>query len=81
MALLPRGTSLRVKLMLWVLGIFVLIQSMIGAAFWLYQRHTIRELFEQRLLERARSMEIAVEAQLPGLTTLELARIASQELG
>lgn len=76
-----RRISLRTRLTLWVVAIFVLIQFVTGLAFWAFQRHNARRVFEERLEERARSVALEISSQLPDLTPFELYAIARRELG
>ncbi len=76
-----RRISLRTRLTVWVVAVFMLIQLVISGGFWLYQRTAMRDLFERQLLERAQSMAQEVRARLPLLTRQELTAIAQQELG
>lgn len=73
-------SSLRTRLTLWVVAIFLLIQMLIGVGFWVYERATVDAIFEQRLLERAQMMAARVEDQMPGLTREQLTRVAQREL-
>jgi len=76
-----RRTSLRTRLTLWVVTIFVLIQLVTGVAFWAFNRANARRVFEERLLERAQSVAVEIASQLPDLTEWELVSIARRELG
>ena len=76
---LPPRISLRTRLTLWVMAIFVLIQIVIGAGFWFYQEHTTREVFRERLLERTTAMASDVRRLLPGITADELEAIALKQ--
>ena len=68
--------SLRLRLTVWVVAIFLLIQVVTGGVFWLYQRASIRQVFHERLRERAEYMALAVQARLPDLRQRELNELA-----
>lgn len=76
LASLPPRVSLRTRLTLWVMAIFVLIQIVIGAGFWFYQRHAVREMFRESLLHCAVDVAAAVRPRLPGITLEEFGEIA-----
>lgn len=76
-----RGRSLRARLTIWVMSIFLLIQLITGAGYWLYQRSASREMFERQLLERAQSMAEAIESEMPLMNAAKLNEIVSRELG
>lgn len=73
--------SLRMRLTLWVIAIFLFFEAAAGAAFWSWQHATIRNFYEERLLERGRSVASEVRSRLPGLSRIELLRIAQREMG
>lgn len=72
--------SLRVRLALWVVTIFVIIQGVTAAIFWLYQYSATVRVFDDRLLERARAMAMQVAPLLPMVEPAELEDIARGEL-
>lgn len=75
-----RTIRLRTRLTLWVLAVFVAIQLVTAAGFWYFQRRTIHEVFEQRLLERAKSIQDEVASRLPDLSPAQLVSISTQEM-
>ncbi len=78
-AILSR-VSLRVRLTVWVLIIFAVIQLTLGAIVYLYQRASVDGFFEQRLESKARELrsELAARHELP--TDNDLQRLAAAEL-
>ena len=50
---LRKRLTLRARLTIWVVSIFVLIQVVTGLGFWLYQRSADRGLFNDRLVKRS----------------------------
>ncbi|MFA6045875.1 MAG: ATP-binding protein [Phycisphaerales bacterium] len=74
-----RTIPLRTRLTLWVLAVFLVIQVVTALGFWFFQRATIRDIFEQRFLERSKNVQGEIEAKLPNLTPSELSLIATQE--
>lgn len=71
--------SLRTRLTLWVVAIFLLIQFVSALVFYLYQRSSYSEVFNQRLIERASTIAVELEPRLPLLTESELRLIADRE--
>ncbi|MEZ6242074.1 MAG: HAMP domain-containing sensor histidine kinase [Phycisphaerales bacterium] len=79
--LLPR-LSLRLRLTLWVVAIFTLIQWTTGVIFWLYQRAAIREMYEAVLAEKAEPLSEGVSNLFPDdLHAANLNSLAQGELG
>lgn len=72
--------SLRVRLTVWVLVIFAVIQLTLGAIVYLYQRASIDGFFEQRLETKARELwsELASRSEPP--TDGDLQRLAAAQL-
>lgn len=75
-----RHTSLRTRLTLWVVAIFVLIQFVAGLGFWAFQRHSARRIFEGRIEERARRVAMEIAPELRDLTEFRIYAIARREL-
>ncbi|MFG0259027.1 MAG: hypothetical protein ACF8LK_01635, partial [Phycisphaerales bacterium JB041] len=50
---LRKRLTLRARLTIWVVSIFVLIQVVTGLGYWLYQRSADRGLFNDRLVKRS----------------------------
>lgn len=50
---LRKRLTLRARLTIWVVSIFVLIQVVTGVGYWLYQRSADRGLFNDRLVKRS----------------------------
>lgn len=69
--------SLRARLTLWVLTLFILLKVVITGVFWMYQRSTLMESFDRQLQSNAASFASDVGAKLPDLTHEELNRIAN----
>ncbi|MEZ6317492.1 MAG: HAMP domain-containing sensor histidine kinase [Phycisphaerales bacterium] len=80
----PRWT-LRMRLTLWVVAIFALIQWATGGVFWLYQESSIQRLLEKVLVERVKLLADEVSTKLPVLSENDVLafdrRIRSVEFG
>lgn len=63
--------SLRMRLTIWVVAIFALIQWATGGVFWLYQRAAIQSVLGTVLLERGRDLADQVRPMLPVIDELE----------
>ncbi|MCA9312366.1 MAG: hypothetical protein KDA21_14225, partial [Phycisphaerales bacterium] len=77
-----RGTpriSLRLRLTVWVVAIFLLIQIVTGGVFWLYQRSAILRVFQERLTERAEYMALVVRDMLPDVREEEIDELELRE--
>lgn len=64
--------SLRIRISVWVLALFVSVQLATGFIFWLYQRSSLREMFDDALTRRATSIAPEIAKSLPNLTQDEL---------
>ncbi|MGE3108868.1 MAG: sensor histidine kinase [Phycisphaerales bacterium] len=71
--------SLRLRLTMWVLALFVAITSTTAGVAWLYQRSQMSEFFDDLLRTRAASIATQVEKHLPGLTLEQLRDVAQRE--
>lgn len=72
--------SLRFRLTIWVLALFVAIKFVTSGVTWLYQRSMVSQLFDMQLQTRAASMAAQIEDRLPFLTAdEELQEIADRE--
>lgn len=71
--------SLRTRLTLWVLVLFITLQLITTGVFWLYQRSTLESMFHNQLQARAASIGAQVSDKLPGLTDTQLADIVERE--
>lgn len=63
-----RAMSLRLRLTMWVLVVFVVLQTCTLGALWLYERATIQGNFNYRLLERAREAQDSIDSHTGSLT-------------
>ncbi len=61
----PR-VSMRIRLTLWVVAIFTVIQWSISGVLWLYQSASINRVFDKRLAERAEEMVNELSRMVPG---------------
>ncbi len=68
--------SLRFRLTLWVLSLFVLLKLLLVGIFWLYLRGSLLESFDRQLMTRAASMATDIANRLPRLTHEELTKLA-----
>lgn len=68
--------SLRIRLTIWVIGLFVVLQLVTTTVVLLYQRSTIERMFDAQLNMRAGAMVERVSKALPDLTNEGLAQIA-----
>jgi signal transduction histidine kinase len=66
---------MRLRLTLWVVAIFSIIQWSSGAVFWLYQSASMNRLFDEQLMIRASEVADEIEPWLPEIDEQELARI------
>jgi signal transduction histidine kinase len=71
--------SLRTRLTLWVLVLFITLQLITTGVFWLYQRSTLESMFHNQLQARAASIGAQVSDKLPALTDAQLADIVERE--
>ncbi len=58
--------SMRIRLTLWVVAIFTVIQWSIGGVLWLYQSASINQVFDKRLVDRADEMVKDISPMIPG---------------
>lgn len=58
--------SMRIRLTLWVVAIFSVIQWSISGVLWLYQSASIERVFDERLLGRAEAVVSEVSQMFPG---------------
>ncbi len=68
----PRSISLRAKLTLWMVVIFLVVQLSLGFVFELYQRRSINEFFDARLKARLDQVAEAVVPLLPAVQNVDL---------
>lgn len=80
LGLLPR-LSLRLRLTLWVVAIFTLIQWTTGFIFWLYQRSAIHDWYEVVLTQRAEPLSEAVAGLMPDIRAANLRTLAESQPG
>jgi signal transduction histidine kinase len=71
--------SLRTRLTLWVLVLFITLQLVTTGVFWLYQRSTLESMFQTQLQARAAAIGAQVSDKLPDLTDDQLADIIDRE--
>lgn len=71
--------SLRTRLTLWVLVLFITLQLITTGVFWLYQRSTLESMFQTQLQARAAAIGAQVSDKLPDLTDDQLADIIDRE--
>ncbi len=74
-----RKWSLRLRLTVWVVAVFALIQLGTGASFWWLRQAEAGRLFRQRLLEHAEMMAERLEEQPAHFLGEELDTIAAQD--
>ncbi len=67
---------MRLRLTLWVVVIFSIIQWSSGVVFWLYQSASMTRLFDDQLIMRAVEVADEIEPWLPNIEEQQLARIA-----
>ncbi len=67
---------MRLRLTMWVVVIFSVIQWSSGAVFWLYQSASMNRLFDEQLAMRAAEIADEVEPWLPNLDQQRLTSIA-----
>lgn len=73
--------SLRLRLTLWVLLIFAVLQLTLGLVFLLYQRAAINNLFDDRLRQHADLVRADVAASLNDMSDMQLRAIMRRRLG
>jgi len=71
--------SLRTRLTLWVLVLFITLQLITTGVFWLYQRSTLESMFRNQLQARAAAIGTQASDKLPDLTNEQLAEIVDRE--
>ncbi len=71
--------SLRLKLTVWVVAIYTVIQWTTGGVLWLYQASSIERVSNARLLERAEDLTGLVAAIVPGVDRERLDEIAREQ--
>ncbi|MBP8922088.1 MAG: hypothetical protein KBG35_00960, partial [Thauera sp.] len=67
-----RQLPLRVRLMLWMLAIFLIVQLSIAFVFRLYLARSIEEFFVERAVERVDVVAEALQPALPAITDAQL---------
>lgn len=72
--------SMRLRITLWVVLIFTLIQWTSGGLFWLYQSAALNRLFDEQLSVRAMEVAARVEAWTPAFTPQRLDEIAAEQM-
>lgn len=73
--------TLRLRLTLWVLLIFAVIQLTLGLVFLLYQRASINNLFDNRLRQHADLVRADVAASLESMSDMQLRAIMRRRMG
>ena len=63
-----RRGSLRLRLTMWMVAIFLVVQLSLALVFQLYQAQAIRSFFNQRLLLRVQNIAQQLESTLPVVT-------------
>jgi signal transduction histidine kinase len=76
----PPPLSLRLKLTLWTVAIFFVIQATLALIFQLYRAESINGIFNEKLRERTARIERALSGD-PVLTDARLAELAVEEFG
>ena len=72
-------TTLRLRLTLWVVAIFAIIQLAFSAVFLVYQRASINGYFDRRLRGTADAMAMRLTPLVPDLTDADLRLLERQE--
>lgn len=68
--------SLRMRLMLWMMLIFLLIQGSLSVVLYLYQRRSVEEFFDTRILAHYNVIASDMRGMFPALTNERLQRYA-----
>ncbi len=76
-----RKLSLRIRLTIWVVAIFALIQVITGLGYFSYQYRVAWSGFDSQLSASAQAVADAIDGRLPSVAAVELERIARSELG
>lgn len=74
----PR-VSMRIRLTLWVVSIFTVIQWSISGVLWLYQSASIEGVFNERLRERAEALVGEISPMVPGWDRAEVDALADRQ--
>lgn len=74
-----RGVSLRMRLSLWVMGLFLAISAVTSTVIYLYQWSTISNAFSRQLTDRAGTIATAIEPKLPKIRYDELMLLTTTE--
>ncbi|MGH7245256.1 MAG: sensor histidine kinase [Phycisphaerales bacterium] len=72
-----RQLPLRVRLMLWMLAIFLIVQLSIAFVFRLYLARAIEDFFAERAVERVQMIAEAIRPDLPFVTDRRLSSLAT----
>lgn len=77
-----RGLSLRFRLTLWMIGVFMIMQMTLGALFLTYRQREFSSAHAEHVISRSHALADAIGQLIPGitdsdLTQLELAELAS----
>lgn len=64
--------TLRIRLSMWVLALFISVQLVTGFIFWLYQRTTLAEMFDESLHRRATAIAPAIARAIPDINQDQL---------
>jgi len=76
---LIKRLPLRVRLTVWVVGIAVIIQASVGMLFYLYQRKSVSDFFNDYLQRRSDAMMERIQVLVPEVTVADLEAIAAAE--
>lgn len=76
---MARRVSLRWKLTLWVLVIFIIIQGTLSLVVLLYQQRAITNIFDEKLADRTQAMGLELASRGPPWTAEELQWMALDE--
>lgn len=74
-----RGVSLRMRLSLWVVGLFVAISVVTSTVIYLYQWSTISDAFSRQLADRAGTIGTSAGPLLPYLQYRDLVQLTTAE--
>ncbi|MCB9844630.1 MAG: hypothetical protein H6811_01395 [Phycisphaeraceae bacterium] len=72
--------SLRLRLTVWLVAVFMVIQVALGGVVLLFQLRSIRVFFSQQLQAQVLKVRSEIRLRTPGISSTELSRLAADQL-
>lgn len=71
---------MRIRLTLWVVAIFMVIQWSISGVLWLYQSASVNRVFDNRLVDRAEELVKEISPMVPGVDRAWMDQFAADQM-